>query len=46
MSLYSADKQYFVADATSKLYKPSAFYAAKQLAILPFAVLNVLVGAA
>ncbi|KAI8467922.1 MAG: hypothetical protein J3K34DRAFT_523385 [Monoraphidium minutum] len=43
MSLYSADKQYYVADATARLYRPSAFYAAKQLAILPFAVLNVLV---
>jgi ABC-type multidrug transport system permease subunit len=25
---------------SSKLYKPSAYYVAKQLAVLPFAVLN------
>lgn len=27
-------------DVSSKLYKPSAYYVAKQLAVLPFAVLN------
>lgn len=28
------------ADVSSKLYKPNAYYVAKQLAVLPFAVLN------
>ncbi|GBF87651.1 ABC transporter G family [Raphidocelis subcapitata] len=41
MSLYTADKQYYVADAAAKLYAPSAYYAAKTVAVLPFAVLNV-----
>ena len=43
MSLYTSDKQYFIADVSAKLYSPSAYYVAKQLAILPFAILNVLV---
>eukprot|EP00877_Chromochloris_zofingiensis_P013185 jgi/Chrzof1/811/Cz01g29200.t1 len=43
MSLYTADKQYFIQDSASKLYHPSAYYVAKQAAILPFAILNVLV---
>lgn len=38
-----ADKQYYIADASARLYRTSAYYAAKQLAVLPFAVLNVLV---
>jgi hypothetical protein len=33
-----------VADAAAKLYAPSAYYAAKTVAVLPFAVVNVLVG--
>ena len=36
MSLYTADKQYFLADTSAKLYRPSAYYIAKQLAALPF----------
>jgi ABC-type multidrug transport system permease subunit len=27
-------------DVSAKLYRPSAYYVAKQLAVLPFAVLN------
>lgn len=42
MSLYTADKQYYIADSSAKLYHPSAYYVAKQMAVLPFAVLNVL----
>lgn len=38
------DKQYYLADASARLYRTTAYYAAKQLAVLPFAVLNVLVG--
>lgn len=30
------------ADVSAKLYRPSAYYVAKQLAVLPFAVLNAL----
>lgn len=41
MSLYTSDKQYYIADSSAKLYHPSAYYLAKQLAVLPFAVLNV-----
>lgn len=29
MSLYTADKQYYTADLSAKLYSPSAYYAAK-----------------
>ena len=36
MSLYTADKQYFMSDASAKLYSTSAYYVAKQLAVLPF----------
>jgi len=42
MSLFTSDKQYFIQDASAKLYRPSAYYVAKQLAVLPFAVLNAL----
>lgn len=42
MSLYTADKQYYIADSSAKLYHPSAYYLAKQMAVIPFAVLNVL----
>jgi hypothetical protein len=40
---HQADKQYYIADASAKLYRASAYYAAKQLAVLPFALLNTLV---
>jgi hypothetical protein len=43
MSLFAADKQYFIADVSAKLYRPSAYYLAKQLAVAPFLVLNTLV---
>jgi ABC-type multidrug transport system permease subunit len=42
MSLFTADKQFYIADVNAGLYKPSAYYLAKQLVVLPFAVLNVL----
>eukprot|EP00878_Enallax_costatus_P000100 GHUV01000134.1.p1 GENE.GHUV01000134.1~~GHUV01000134.1.p1 ORF type:complete len:870 (+),score=236.10 GHUV01000134.1:1054-3663(+) len=42
MSLYTADKQYYIADSSAKLYHPSAYYIAKQMAVMPFAILNVL----
>jgi ABC-type multidrug transport system permease subunit len=42
MSLYTADKQYYIADSSAKLYHPSAYYVAKQFAVMPFAILNVL----
>lgn len=42
MSLYTADKQYYIADSSAKLYHPSAYYVAKQMAVMPFAILNVL----
>ncbi|KAF8067234.1 ctr9 [Scenedesmus sp. PABB004] len=42
MSLFTSDKQYYIADSSAKLYHPSAYYVAKQLAVAPFAVLNVL----
>lgn len=40
---FKTDKQYYVADAAARLYRPSAYYAAKQAAVLPFAALNVAV---
>lgn len=43
MSLYTADKQYYTADLSAKLYSPSAYYAAKVLAVLPFGVVSALV---
>lgn len=43
MSLYTTDKQYFVADVSSRLYRPLAYYVAKTLAVLPFNIINVLV---
>ncbi|KXZ56416.1 hypothetical protein GPECTOR_1g370 [Gonium pectorale] len=43
MSLYTADKQYYMADLGAKLYHPSAYYVAKVLAVLPFGVLSMLV---
>lgn len=41
MTLYAQDKRNCVADLSSKLYGVSAYYAAKQLAVLPFIVANV-----
>lgn len=29
MSLYTADKQYYMADIAGRLYRPSAYYVAK-----------------
>ncbi|GIL43410.1 hypothetical protein Vafri_1186 [Volvox africanus] len=43
MSLYTADKQYYTADLSAKLYSPSAYYTAKVLAVLPFGVMSMLV---
>ncbi|KAG2499204.1 hypothetical protein HYH03_002785 [Edaphochlamys debaryana] len=43
MSLYTADKQYYTADLSAKLYRPSAYYVAKLLAVLPFSILSMLV---
>ncbi|GAX75358.1 hypothetical protein CEUSTIGMA_g2802.t1 [Chlamydomonas eustigma] len=40
MSLYTSEKRFFIADAASGLYKISAFYVAKLLVRLPFAVIN------
>jgi len=40
MSLFTADKEYFIQDVSAKLYRPSAYYVAKQLAVLPFGILN------
>jgi ATP-binding cassette subfamily G (WHITE) protein 2 len=41
LSLYIADKQYFIADVNAGLYRPSAYYLAKQLVVLPFALVNI-----
>jgi hypothetical protein len=46
MSLYAADKSHFVADAGARLFRVSAYYAAKTIAALPFMACNVAVGAA
>ena len=43
MSLYTADKKFYIADASAKLYRPHAYYAAKVTATLPFQVLSALV---
>ena len=29
MGLYTADKKFYIADATAKMYRPSAYYLAK-----------------
>lgn len=42
LSLHSADKRFFIADAAAGLYHPSAYYAAKVLVSLPFEVLTIL----
>jgi ABC-type multidrug transport system ATPase subunit len=43
MSLYSADKKFYVADASAKLYRPHAYYAAKVMATVPFQVVSAFV---
>lgn len=43
MSLYCADKKFYVADASAKLYRSHAYYVAKVLAITPFQVISALV---
>jgi len=43
MSLYSADKKFYVADASAKLYRPHAYYAAKVTATVPFQVISAFV---
>lgn len=35
MSLYTSDKQYYMADLSAKLYSPSAYYVAKVTEKLP-----------
>ena len=45
MSLYAADRRHFTADISARLYSPAPYYAAKTLAVLPFALANVLVRA-
>jgi hypothetical protein len=45
MSLYTADKRYYTADISARLYSPGPYYAAKTLATTPFMVANVLVRA-
>eukprot|EP00879_Flechtneria_rotunda_P017044 GHRR01017850.1.p1 GENE.GHRR01017850.1~~GHRR01017850.1.p1 ORF type:complete len:820 (+),score=223.92 GHRR01017850.1:95-2554(+) len=43
MSLYSADKRFYIADASAKLYRPLAYYMAKVAATTPFQVITALV---
>jgi hypothetical protein len=43
MSLYAADRRHFTADISARLYSPGPYYAAKTLAVLPFALANCLV---
>lgn len=43
MSLYSADKKFYIADASAKLYRPHAYYAAKVAATTPFQIISALV---
>jgi len=43
MSLYSADKKFYVADASAKLYRPHAYYAAKVTATVPFQITSAFV---
>lgn len=42
MSLYAADRRHFTADISARLYSPGPYYAAKTIAVLPFALANVL----
>ncbi|KAI8475784.1 MAG: hypothetical protein J3K34DRAFT_517194 [Monoraphidium minutum] len=41
MSLYAQDKRTCVADFSARLYSVSAYYVAKQIAVLPFVLANV-----
>jgi len=43
MGLYTADKKFYLADASAKLYRPSAYYLAKVTATLPFQIICALV---
>jgi hypothetical protein len=43
MSLYSADKKFYIADASAKLYRSHAYYAAKVVATTPFQIISALV---
>lgn len=43
MSVYTSEKQYYLADLAAKLYQPSAYYLAKQVVYLSFAIVNALV---
>lgn len=43
MSLYSADKKFYIADASAKLYRSHAYYAAKVAATTPFQMISALV---
>jgi hypothetical protein len=43
MSLYCADKKFYIADASAKLYRSHAYYPAKLMAISPFQIVSALV---
>jgi hypothetical protein len=43
MSLYCADKKFYIADASAKLYRSNAYYPAKVMAITPFQIVSALV---
>uniref|UniRef100_A0A383VRM2 ABC transporter domain-containing protein n=1 Tax=Tetradesmus obliquus TaxID=3088 RepID=A0A383VRM2_TETOB len=43
MSLYCADKKFYIADASAKLYRSHAYYPAKVVAITPFQIVSALV---
>ncbi|KAI8468849.1 MAG: P-loop containing nucleoside triphosphate hydrolase protein [Monoraphidium minutum] len=40
MGLYSADKKFYLSDASSQLYRPLAYYLAKISAITPFQIVS------
>ena len=42
MGLYSADKKFYLSDASSQLYRPLAYYLAKVSAITPFQIVSAL----
>ena len=43
MGLYTADKKFYIADASAKLYRPLPYYVAKVTATTPFQVISALV---
>ncbi|KAI8470965.1 MAG: hypothetical protein J3K34DRAFT_520870 [Monoraphidium minutum] len=43
MSLYTADKKFYIADSSAKLYRAHAYYAAKVTATVPFQILSALI---